>query len=75
MKHKLFDHLKTFGQEHLLTFRDVLDDSEREALSVQIEGIDFAQIAELYERRNEPAELLTHINRACDPPAYCFESR
>jgi len=74
MKHKLFDHLKTFGQERLLTFWDVLDDSEREALTDQIESIDFAQVADLYKRRNEPAELLTHLDRACDPPAYKFST-
>jgi len=74
MKQELFHHLKTFGQEHLLTFWDVLSDSERETLSTQISALDFVQIAELYERRNEPAELLTLADRASDPPAYKFST-
>ena len=69
-----FNHLKNFGQEHLLTFWDVLSDSERESLSVQINSLDFAQIAELYARRNESAESLTLADRANDPPAYKFST-
>jgi UDP-N-acetylglucosamine/UDP-N-acetylgalactosamine diphosphorylase len=74
MKQKLFDHLKTFGQEHLLTFWDVLSESERNNLAAQINDIDFAQIAELYQRRDEPAESLTLTDRASDPPAYKFST-
>ena len=74
MKHELFDHLKTFGQEHLLTFWDVLNESERESLVAQINTLDFAQIAKLYERRNEPVESLTLADRASDPPAYQFST-
>jgi len=74
MKQELFGHLKTFGQEHLLTFWDVLDTTERDDLAAQINAIDFAQIAELYERRNEPAESLTLADRASDPPAYKFST-
>ena len=74
MKQKLFDHLKTFGQEHLLTFWDVLNDSEQKKFAAQIESIDLAQIAELYKRRNEPAELLALIGQASDPLAYKFST-
>jgi UDP-N-acetylglucosamine/UDP-N-acetylgalactosamine diphosphorylase len=74
MEHQLVDHLKTFGQEHLLTFWEELGAPERETLVAQIESIDFAQIAELYERRDEPAELLTHIDHAGEPPAYKFST-
>ena len=74
MQNQLVDYLKTFGQEHLLTFWDVLDDAARRMLSAQINAIDFAQIAELREHRNEPAELLVHIDRAGDPPAYKFST-
>ena len=74
MKSELFDHLKTYGQEHLLTFWDVLSDSERNRLSDQINSLDFAQIAELYERRNEPAESLALADRANDPPGYKFST-
>jgi len=74
MKQQLFNHLKPFDQEHLLTFWDVLSNSERDTLAAQIDSIDFAQIAELYQRRNEPAESLTLANRASDPPAYPFST-
>ena len=74
MKQELFAPLKTFGQEHLLTFWNVLSESERNNLAVQINDIDFAQIAELYKRRNEPIELLTLADKANDPPGYKFSS-
>ena len=74
MKQKLFNHLKPFGQEHLLTFWDTLDTSEQATLAAQINAIDFAQIAELYEHRNEPVESLTLACRASDPPAYKFST-
>jgi len=74
MKQELFSHLKTFGQEHLLTFWDDLNNTERETLAAQINALDFAQIAELYERRKEPAESLTLADRASDPPAYKFST-
>ena len=66
--------MDVFGQEHLMTFWDVLNDSERESLLAQIGALDFAQIAELYERRNEPAESLTLADRASDPPGYKFST-
>ena len=74
MKNDLYNHLKTFGQEHLLTFWDALSDSEQNVLAAQIYSIDFAQIAELYKRRNEPVESLTLASRASDPPAYKFST-
>ena len=74
MKQKLFDHLKTFGQEHLLTFWNDLNQADQQVLADQINSIDFAQVAELYERRNEPPESLTLADRANDPPAYKFST-
>ena len=74
MKHELFDHLKQFGQEHLLTFWDILDDPKREILATQITDLDFAQITDLYERRNEPAESLVLAERAKDPSGYKFST-
>ena len=73
MNPKLFNHLN-FGQEHLLTFWKTLNESEQNILAAQIESIDFALIAELYKRRNEPAESLTLADRANDPPAYKFST-
>ena len=74
MRQKLFDHLNTFGQEHLLTFWDDLSEFGQKTLADQIDSIDFAQIAELYKRRNEPAELLTLTDSASDPLGYKFST-
>jgi UDP-N-acetylglucosamine/UDP-N-acetylgalactosamine diphosphorylase len=74
MKHELFAHLKTFGQEHLLSFWNVLSESEQNNLAAQINALDFAQIAELYARRDEPAAALMLADRADDPPAYKFST-
>jgi len=74
VKQQLFDRLKTFGQEHLLTFWDTLCESEQEHLAAQINEIDFAQLAELYERRHDSAELLTLAEKADDPPGYKFST-
>lgn len=41
--------LKNYSQEHLLTFYNELDDSQKELLCKQICRIDFAQIFNLYE--------------------------
>ena len=74
MHHKHFDHLKQFGQEHLLTFWNVLSESEQNVLSVQIDSVDFALIAKLYARRNDPVELLTLAGKASDPSGYKFST-
>ena len=74
MKHELLNHLKTFGQEHLLTFWDVLNVAEQRILAAQINALDFAQIAKLYQRRDEPIEMLTLANKANDPSAYKFST-
>ena len=74
MKQKLFKHIKQFGQEHLLTFWDDLNESGQETLANQIGSIDFVQIARLYERRNEPAESLTLADRTSDPSGYKFST-
>jgi UDP-N-acetylglucosamine/UDP-N-acetylgalactosamine diphosphorylase len=70
----LLEQLKQYGQEHLLTFWDSLTEPERKEFAVQIESIDFSQIAGLYEHRNDPAESLTLADRASDPPAYKFST-
>ena len=69
-----FDYLKKFDQEHLLTFWDALSDSEQDSLSAQINALDLAQIAKLYEGRDEPADVLTLADQASDPPAYKFST-
>jgi UDP-N-acetylglucosamine/UDP-N-acetylgalactosamine diphosphorylase len=45
---RILDRLSLFGQEHLLRFWDDLDDSQRERLYLEIEGIDFDLIARLH---------------------------
>ncbi|MDR3197787.1 MAG: UDPGP type 1 family protein [Planctomycetaceae bacterium] len=74
MKNQIIDNLKQYGQEHLLTFWDSLSGSEQRELLNQIESIDFALLAHLYQNRNAPTELLTLANRATDPPAYKFST-
>ncbi len=74
MKQRLLDRLKPFGQEHLLTFWDMLDESRQRSLARQIEEIDFARLAMLFEHRNDPAESLTLADQASDPPAYKFST-
>jgi len=63
-----------FIQDHLLTFWEELPDDDRERLARQINAIDFAQIAALYEQRDTPPEALTLADRAVDPPAYKFST-
>ena len=74
MKQELLNHLRTFNQEHILTFWDVLSASEQETLAAQINALDFVRIAELYERRSELSETLSLTDRANDPPAYKFST-
>jgi UDP-N-acetylglucosamine/UDP-N-acetylgalactosamine diphosphorylase len=74
MKSELFERLKTFGQEHLITFWDVLSESERNTLAAQLNSIDFKVIAELYARRNEPVESLALADRVSDPTGYKFST-
>ncbi|MDR0703981.1 MAG: UDPGP type 1 family protein [Planctomycetaceae bacterium] len=74
MKDIILNDLKQYGQEHLFTFWDSLSDAEQRELLDQIQSIDFALIARLYEHRNTPAESLTLADRASDPPAYKFST-
>lgn len=72
---QLLATLKPFGQEHLLAFWDQLDAEERQSLSRQIASIDFAQIRQLYEARDQQADLCEWIARASPPPAVRLASR
>ncbi|MDR0608928.1 MAG: UDPGP type 1 family protein [Planctomycetaceae bacterium] len=74
MKDNILSNLKQYGQEHLFTFWDLLSGLEQHELIDQIQSIDFALIAHLYEQRNAPAESLTIADRASDPPAYKFST-
>ncbi|MDR0337268.1 MAG: UDPGP type 1 family protein [Planctomycetaceae bacterium] len=74
MKDIILNNLKQYGQEHLLTFWDSLSHSEQQELIDQIQSIDFALIANLYQHRNTPAESLTLADQASDPPSYKFST-
>ena len=74
MKQGLIARLTPFRQDHLLMFWDTLSNSDRAALVRQIDAIDFAQIASLYEDRDAPPESLTLADQATDPPAYKFST-
>lgn len=62
-------HLAAFGQQHVLRFWDTLSSVERQSLQVQLEAIDFAELARLTaggQTSEDWAELAT---RAEAPPA------
>jgi len=64
-KEQLLDRLQPFGQEHLLHFWDQLSAAHQAQLAEQIQGIDFAQIAQLYREATSPqAETTDHAERA-----------
>ena len=50
-------HLRSIGQEHLLTGFDALTEPQQAHLLTQIESIDFAQLAQLYHHRDQPQAL------------------
>ena len=58
MKATLYNALETFGQQHLLDFWDELNGQQQGSLAAEIGGIDFDEIASLYEeyKRNRRAE-------------------
>jgi UDP-N-acetylglucosamine/UDP-N-acetylgalactosamine diphosphorylase len=47
------DHLKKFGQEHVLQFWDDLNIEERKKLCTEITQTDFAELKKYYERTQE----------------------
>ncbi|MDR1478345.1 MAG: UTP--glucose-1-phosphate uridylyltransferase [Planctomycetaceae bacterium] len=74
MRNRLLTILKPFGQEHLLTFWDVLMPQQKAHLSSQIELIDFLGLADLYATRNTPSRALELVNKSTDPYCYKFSS-
>jgi UDP-N-acetylglucosamine/UDP-N-acetylgalactosamine diphosphorylase len=73
------DHLKAMlkpvGQEHLLRFWNELDDAARQQLARQIEGVDFAQIAVLYEDKAATHDWAAMARRASPPRAVRIADR
>ncbi|MCD4830412.1 MAG: UDPGP type 1 family protein [Anaerohalosphaeraceae bacterium] len=69
---KALEVLKKHSQEHLLRFRDELNESQQENLLAQIEKIDFAQLEnniEKYVINNTPLKLPTKLSPASAYPA------
>jgi UDP-N-acetylglucosamine/UDP-N-acetylgalactosamine diphosphorylase len=71
-KGQLDERLQPHGQNHLLRFWDDLSPAERDVLVQQIEGINFGQIAQLYEQARSTGASDSHAasaSRAEPPPA------
>lgn len=73
-KTRLSTRLAPFHQEQLLAHWDSLSESQREKLAEQIDGIDFAQLAQLYENRDHLIDVAGLVARAKEPPAYELEA-
>jgi UDP-N-acetylglucosamine/UDP-N-acetylgalactosamine diphosphorylase len=74
-KEQYLSLLRPYHQEHLLEFWDMLDASQQESLGKQIEDIDFALIAKLYEERDRQSNLNELADRAEAPPAFRLNSK
>lgn len=64
----LMSHLKSHGQEHLLTGWDGLSPEERESFTAQLRAIDFTKIAELFAKKDEPGASLPPRDRIAPLP-------
>src|SRR5687768_16008303 len=68
-KEELLSQLRAFGQEHLLSFWDGLDEVGRQRLSKQIAGIDFAAIYRFVSGSDGAPYWQTLARRAHPPRA------
>ena len=66
---ELVERLESSGQGHLLNFWDELDETGQNSLAEQVSAIDFAQIAELYAKRDQADEVVALADRAGEPSA------
>jgi UDP-N-acetylglucosamine/UDP-N-acetylgalactosamine diphosphorylase len=64
----LLNRLKSHGQEHLLAGWDGLSGTERAAFAEQLQGIDFAQVAALFAKKDEPGTSLPTRERITPLP-------
>jgi UDP-N-acetylglucosamine/UDP-N-acetylgalactosamine diphosphorylase len=69
MKNDLLQRLRSFGQEHLLRFWDVLNDRQRESLAAQLNEIDFELISRLATQQEQAENWADLAARATSPPA------
>lgn len=74
MKERLKQRLAPFGQEHLLTYWDDLDEGRREKLAAQISEIDFAALRTLREAAPAKDDFLSMLDRAKCPPAFRLDA-
>lgn len=72
---ELSARLKEFGQEHLLTFWDELNDAARARLARQIASIDLALMAELFGTTAVAEDWAALARRAEPPPAIRLAER
>lgn len=74
-KQKLLAHLSEFGQDHVLTFWDELDDDARERLAAQLRAIDLAQLGRLFRAGHAAEDWQALARRAVAPPAIRLRDR
>lgn len=71
---QLLVQLRPYGQEHLVAFWDDLDANQQQSLAQQIEEIDFALLARLYEGRQQQSDLSALADRSEPPPAFRLDT-
>lgn len=70
MKDALALRLAAFGQEHLLRFWDELSPCAQDDLIAEIEAVDFAELAALYQHQATTSDAVARARRATPPPAF-----
>src|SRR5262249_39766964 len=68
MEEQLRQHLERAGQDHVLAWWPQLSEPERQALTRQLEVLDFEQLRELYAQRDEP-NVVPSADRIAPAPA------
>jgi UDP-N-acetylglucosamine/UDP-N-acetylgalactosamine diphosphorylase len=69
MKSELLEHLRPFGQEHLLCFWDELNAEQQESLAGQLRDIDFDLIRRLSQKQQQSEDWAQIASRSTSPPA------
>jgi len=73
-KNDLLASLAGFGQQHLLAFWEDLDQKQRELLADDVDGIDFRQVADLYQRKDEEQDYGDLARRMAPPSAFRLDA-
>jgi len=69
-REELLARLRPHGQEHVLHFWDELSPQQRLQLGEQLERVDLAGLARLFQQRGEQTDIRALAERAESPPAY-----